>query len=100
MLKGSATGNVNIIIYIKDTLNESEKKQIQSSKLIDIIRQLRIPVGRIESIDDNAVAILESDNFVMASVKTTLGRWCKVETFFNVHPRLTPNVGPLAKGSN
>jgi hypothetical protein len=100
MAKGTATGNVNVIVYVKDTLNESQRSQIQNSKLVDVVRQLRIPVGRVESIDDSAVAIFETDNFVVAAVKTTLGVWCKVETFLDVHPRLTPNVGDLAKGSN
>lgn len=100
MAKGKPTGNVNIIIYVKDTLTESQAKQIQNAKLVDIVRQLQIPVGRVEAIDDKAVAIYETDNFVMASVKLTLVDWCKVESFTEQHPRLNPNLGNLARGSN
>lgn len=99
MQKKGPTGNVNVIVYVKDTLTESQAKQIQNAKLVDIVRQLGIPVGRVEAIDDKTVAIFETDNFVMAAVKTTLIDWCKVESFTEVHPRLTPNLGPLAKGS-
>lgn len=99
MQKKGPTGNVNVIVYVKDTLTESQAKQIQNAKLVDIVRQLGIPVGRVEAIDDKTVAIFETDNFVMASVKTTLLEWCKVESFAEVHPRLTPNLGTLARGS-
>jgi hypothetical protein len=99
-IKGTAVGNTNIIIYVKETLTESDKQQIEGSKLIDVIKQLGIPVGRPVAIDDQAVAIYETDNFVMASLKVTLAKWCKVESFTEVHPRLTPNLGNLAKGSN
>jgi hypothetical protein len=97
-MPGKPTGNVNVIVYVKETLTEAQQKQINNAKLVDIIRQLRIPVGRIEAIDDKTVAIFETDNFVMASVKTTLLDWCKVESFTEVHPRLTPNLGALTRG--
>lgn len=99
MATGKPTGNVNIIVYVKDTLTESQAKQIQSAKLVDVVRQLQIPVGTVEAIDDKAVAIYNSDNFVMASIKLTLADWCKVESFTEQHPRITPNLGDLAKGS-
>ena len=97
-MPGKPTGNVNVIVYVKETLTEAQQKQINNAKLVDIIRQLRIPVGRIEAIDDKTVAIFETDNFVMATVKTTLLDWCKVESFAEVHPRLTPNLGSLTRG--
>jgi hypothetical protein len=97
-MPGKPTGNVNVIVYVKEALTEAQQKQISNAKLVDIIRQLRIPVGRIEAIDDKTVAIFETDNFVMASVKTTLLDWCKVESFTEVHPRLTPNLGALTRG--
>ena len=97
-MPGKPTGNVNVIVYVKETLTEAQQKQINNAKLVDIIRQLRIPVGRIEAIDDKTVAIFETDNFVMATVKTTLLDWCKVESFAEVHPRLTPNLGALTRG--
>jgi len=100
MPKGKPTGNVNVIVYVKENLTESQAKQISNAKLVDIIRQIGVPVGRVEAIDDKTVAIYETDNFVMAAVKTTLIDWCKVESFTEQHPRLNPNLGTLARGSN
>lgn len=99
-IKGAPTGNTNVIVYVRETLTESEKNQIKGSKLIDVVKQLGIPVGSPVAIDDNTVAIYGTDNFVMATLKTTLLKWCKVESFTEVHPRLTPSLGDLAKGSN
>lgn len=99
-IKGAPTGNTNIIIYVKETLTESDKAQIKGSKLIDVVKQLGIPVGKPVAIDDQTVAVYETDNFVMATLKMTLAKWCKVESFTEVHPRLTPSLGDLAKGSN
>ncbi len=100
MTKGKATGNVNLIVYVREKLNESELSQIKNSKLIDVVRQLGIPVGTPEAIDDRTVAVYNSDNFVAASLKMSIGKWCVVETFTEQHPRLNPNLGNLARGSN
>jgi hypothetical protein len=99
-MPGKPTGNVNVIVYVKETLTEAQEKQISNAKLVDVIRQLRIPVGTVEAIDDKTVAVYGTDNFVMASLKTALLDWCKVESFTEQHPRLNPNLGTLARGSN
>lgn len=99
-MPGKPTGNVNVIVYVKESLTESQTKQISSIKLVDVVRQLGVPVGTVEAIDDRAVAIYATDNFVMASLKKTLFEWCKVESFTEQHPRLNPNLGNLARGSN
>jgi hypothetical protein len=99
-MTGKAVGNVNIVVYVKETLTEAEKAQIKSIKLIDVIKQLGIPVGRPVAIDDHTVAIFETDNFVAATLRMTLLNWCSIESFAEQHPRLNPYLGTLAKGSN
>ena len=99
MRKKGPAGNVNFIIYVRDRLTESELSQIKNTKLVDIVRQIGVEVGTVESVNDKTVVVYESDNFVAAKLKIAIGKWCTVETFAEVHPKLN-NLGDLAKGSN
>jgi hypothetical protein len=92
-------GNTNVIVYVKSDLTQQQYEQAKNMVLGDIIKQLNIPVGFIQPIDNYCVVINSTDNFVAASLKMNLRDWCKVETFQDVHPRLNPHVGPLARGS-
>jgi hypothetical protein len=98
-MTANKSGNVNIVVYVRDKLNESDISQIRNIKLIDVIRQLGSIKGDVKIISDHVVAVYNTDNFYAATLKLSMGRWCSVETFAENHVKLTPNLGTLARGS-
>jgi len=88
----------NFVIYVREDLKPEIKEKISGWNLSDVIKQLNIPDGKITGYGKDVVTITETTNAVGASLKMTMGQWCVVESFVEVHPKITANLGPVARG--
>jgi len=91
-------GTTNFIVYLREDIKPEDKAKISGWNLSDVVKQLGIPEGKIVGHGKDTVTVSETSNAVGASLKMTLGQWCVVESFVEVHPRITKNLGPLASG--
>ena len=88
----------NFVVYMRDDLKPDVRAKISGWNLSDVIKQLNIPEGKITAYGKDTVTITGTTNAVAASIKMTMGQWCMIESFVEVHPRITANLGPIARG--
>jgi len=91
-------GTVNFVIYMREDLQPEVKEKIAGWNLADVIKQLNIPEGKISSHGKDTATITGTSNAVAASLKMTLSQWCVIESYVQNHPKITPHMGPLARG--
>jgi hypothetical protein len=89
----------NFIIYMREDLKPEVRAKIEGWNLSDVIKQLNIPEGKVTAYGKDTATITGTSNAVGASIKMTMGQWCVVESYVEVHPRITANLGPVARGS-